>query len=185
MNNILCGNEMDKMPAWAFRIMSVMFRVEDLFVNREEKLEQFGIHNGDTVVDYGCGTGRYLRKASELTGDSGKVYAVDIHELAVKAAENQARKHGLKNIIPLATDGKNSEVPAHCADLIYALDMFHMVGNTTAFLSDLHRIVKSSGVLVIEDGHQPRSLAKEKIIRSKLWEIFEEQKGFMRCKPRN
>ncbi len=38
------------------------------------------------VIDYGCGTGRCLKKASGQVGDRGAVYAVDIHELAIKSA---------------------------------------------------------------------------------------------------
>ena len=174
---------MDRMPAWAFRFMAIIFDVEDLFSKPGAKLDQFGISAGDTVVDWGCGTGRYLRKASELTGETGKVYAVDIHELAVQAAFRQARKYNLVNIIPVQTDGTSSEVPAHCADLIYALDMFHMVSNPHIFLKELHRISKEGGTLILEDGHQPRSVSKAKILKSGLWEILEEKKHFMKCKP--
>jgi ubiquinone/menaquinone biosynthesis C-methylase UbiE len=184
MKKKLCGSEMDRMPAWAFRIMAFMFNVEDFFRSDVgKKLESFGIRNGDTVVDYGCGTGRYLKKASELAGDSGKVYAVDIHELAVKSAGDFARKHALNNILPMHTNGITCDIPSHSADLVYALDMFHMVSNPVAFLAELHRIVKPGGILVLEDGHQPRTLSLMKIRKSGVWEITEEFKGFVKCRP--
>ena len=55
----------------------------DIFKSTEHKLDPFNIQKGQTVVDYGSGTGRYLRKASELVGENGWVYAVDIQELAI------------------------------------------------------------------------------------------------------
>ena len=184
MSKVFCGNEMDKMPGWAFRIMSFMFYVTDLFISADKKVEPFNIRKGYTVVDYGSGTGRYLKKTSELVGSSGMVYAVDIHELAIESAFRKIKKHDLKNIRPIQTDGNTTDIPSDCADLIYALDMFHMVRNTFIFLKELHRISKPDGTLIIEDGHQPRSLSKEKILKSELWEIVEENKSFLTCKPK-
>ena len=184
MSKIFCGNEMDKMPGWSFRIMAFLFNVKDLFKPAGKKLEQFNIRKGTTVVDYGSGTGRYLKKASELVGNTGMVYAVDIHELAVESAFRQIRKHDLRNIKPVKTDGNTTDIPSHCTDLIYALDMFHMVRNTFVFLKELNRISKVDGALIIEDGHQPRSLSKEKLLKSDFWEIVEENKSFIKCSPK-
>jgi hypothetical protein len=139
MKKNFCGNEMDKMPNWAFRIMAFMFNVADIFKSNDRKLDPFNIQNGQTVIDYGSGTGRYLHRASELVGVNGQVYP---------------------------------------------LDMFHMVGNPHAFLLELHRLTKSAGILYLEDGHQPRSLAKEKVLKSGCWEIIGETKTFIRCKPK-
>ncbi|WP_062399450.1 class I SAM-dependent methyltransferase [Methanogenium cariaci] len=61
--------------------------------------------------------------------------------------------------------------------------MFHSIGDPDAFLRELHRIVKPGGMLVIDDGHQPREEAKEKILHSGVWEIAEEREAFMRCTP--
>ncbi|UUX91973.1 class I SAM-dependent methyltransferase [Methanoplanus endosymbiosus] len=71
----------------------------------------------------------------------------------------------------------------HPSLLIYALDMFHAVDDPKAFLTELHRVVKPDGVLIIDSGHQPVEDAKEKIVSSGLWEITEERDIFMRCSP--
>ena len=183
MKKILCGNEMDKMPDWAFRIMAFMFKVTDLFKSPDRKLDPFDIQQGQTVVDWGCGTGRYLRQASELVGEKGVVYAVDIQPLAVESAKKSAEKYGLKNIRPVLTDGKSVNIPPQTADLVYALDMFHMVKDTGSFLKELCRITKPNGILILEDGHQPRTLAKEKVLSSGCWKIISETKEHLRCRP--
>jgi len=74
-------------------------------------------------------------------------------------------------------------LPDEAADLIYALDMFHMVKDTGSFLKELNRISRKDGILIIEDGHQPRALSKEKIINSGYWEITGEEKRFLKCTP--
>ena len=162
-----------------------MFDVADTFKSTSRRLDAFGIKKGQSVVDWGCGTGRYLKQASELVGDKGTVYAVDIHQLAIEAAASIAQKYNLKNVHPFLTDGKTVNIPPQTADLIYALDMFHMVKDTNAFLKELCRITKPDGVLILEDGHQPRALAKEKVNNSGCWEIITETKGYMKCQPKN
>jgi len=185
MKKVMCGNEMDRMPNWAFRVMAFLFDVADLLKSPNRRLDAFGIQKGETIVDWGCGTGRYLKQASELVGDNGTVYAVDIHQLAIEAAANIANKHKLKNVHPVLTDGKTVDIPRQCVDLIYALDMFHMVRDTDTFLKELNRITRTTGFLILEDGHQPRALAKEKVNNSECWEIISETKAYMKCKPKN
>jgi len=181
----MCGSEMDRMPNWAFKMMAFMFNAADLLKSPNRRLDAFGIHKGQTVVDWGCGTGRYLKQASELVGEKGTVYAVDIHQLAIEAAANIAQKYNLKNVHPVLTDGKTVNIPTRTTDLVYVLDMFHMVKDTNAFLKELCRITKSDGVLILEDGHQPRALAREKVNNSGCWVIISETKAYMKCKPIN
>ena len=185
MKKAICGNEMDRMPNWAFKIMAFMFNVTDLVKSPSRRLDAFGILKGQTVVDWGCGTGRYLKQASELVGNKGTVYAVDIHQLAVDAAAGIASRFNLRNIHPVLTDGKTVSIPSHSADVVYALDMFHMVKDTNGFLKELRRITKSDGVLILEDGHQPRALSKDKVNSSGCWEIVTESKAYMTYKPIN
>lgn len=185
MRKVIYGNETGRIPDWAFRSMSLLFNVADLFISPDNRLTPFGIKTGNIVVDYGCGTGRYLKKASELVGAKGTVYAVDIHELAIKSAFQIIKKYNLKNIKPILTDGKSVNVPAHSADIIYALDMFHMVKEPTEFLKELHRLCRPDGILYLEDGHQPRAATMEKILTAGCWDITETAKKFIKCTPKN
>ena len=184
MKKIFCGNEVDRMPDWTFRMMAFFFNVSDLIKSPDRKLDPFDILKGQTVVDYGCGTGRYLKSAAEKVGDKGRVYAVDIHELSVESVNRMIRKHNLKNVNPVLTDGKTVTIPDHTVDVAYALDMFHMVKNADVFLKELFRITKPDGILYLEDGHQPRKLAKEKVNNSGRWTIIEETKKYMKCMPK-
>ncbi|MCX6303754.1 MAG: class I SAM-dependent methyltransferase [Bacteroidetes bacterium] len=184
MKKVLCGNEMDRMPDWAFRMMAFIFNIADTFKPPDRRLDGFNIQKGQTVVDWGCGTGRYLKQASGLVGDKGTVYAVDIHQFAVEAAANVAKKHNLKNIHPVRTDGTTVDIPSDVADVVYALDMFHMVTDTDSFLKELCRITKPGGTLLLEDGHQSRIMTKEKVNKSGCWDIAAETKGNIKCTPK-
>jgi len=183
MKNVLFGNEVEKMPDFAFRIMKVFFAIFYFFNPAWKKLNRFGIKPGSTIVDYGCGTGAYIKDASLMVGKEGTVYAVDVHEMAISSVKKLIKKYNLANVNTVLTDGNKSEIPDDTADLIYALDMFHMVKDPASFLKELCRITKQNGILIIEDGHQPRSASKEKILLSGFWKIIYEEKGFLKCSP--
>jgi ubiquinone/menaquinone biosynthesis C-methylase UbiE len=181
MKKILFGNEVEKMPDFAFRMMKLFFIIYYFFKPAKEYMKKFGIKPGSTIIDYGCGPGAFIKDASSMVGEKGNVYAVDVHEMAIDSVEKLKKKHNLTNVQTVLTDGIKSEIPDGTADLIYAIDMFHMVKETDLFLKELCRITRKDGVLIIEDGHQPRSAAKEKILKSGFWKIIEEEKKFLKC----
>jgi len=76
-------------------------------------------------------------------------------------------------------------IPSHSVDIIYALDMFHMVKDPREFLKELRRLSRPDGTLYLEDGHQPRAATMKKILTSGCWEITETTKRFIKCKPKN
>lgn len=175
----------ERMSDTAFRLMKGLYRIVDFVYPHVDKLlKTFGVKEGMTVVDYGCGPGRYDVSLARLVGEGGKVYAVDIHELAIASVRERVERSGVKNIEPVLADGYDSTLPDNVADLICALDMFFAVKQPTEFLTELKRIIKPDGVLVIDDGHQARSATREKIRDSGLWDIVEDTKDHLKCQPR-
>jgi ubiquinone/menaquinone biosynthesis C-methylase UbiE len=183
IGDVLLGNKIDRMPNFAFHMMSFVFKLIKLVFPYEKIIDQFGIEKGMTIVDYGCGPGNYISSVSKRLGDNGKLYAVDVHELAVKAVDKIIKKENLCNVETVLVQDYRCEIPNHVADLIYAMDMFHMVKQPDRFLTELHRILKSNGRLIIEDGHQPREQTKNKIDQTRLWKITEHGKRYLVCKP--
>lgn len=174
----------EKMSNTGFRMMRWTFNIVDFFFPYlKKRIKKFGIEEGMTVVDYGCGPGRYSIEFAKRVGEKGKVYAVDIHELAIEAMKMKIEKMGLRNIEPVLADGYDSRVPGNTADIVCAIDMFFVIKNPAEFLGELKRIIKNDGILVIDDGHQSRSVTKKKILDSGLWNIYEETSDHLKCKP--
>lgn len=173
----------DRVPDLFFRLMSFSIRIRDRIRPPGKMLAGIGMGTGMTVVDYGCGPGSYIKDASGLVGAGGTVYAVDVHELAVEAVSRRIREEGLVNVIPVLATGYASGLPDAAADLVYALDMFHMVDDTDAFLGELRRITKPEGVLILDDGHQPREKTRRAVRKSGFWTIEEETAEYLRCRP--
>ncbi len=168
----------------SFRGMELIFKVVD-FVHPyiDKRVRRFGIQPGMTVVDYGCGPGRYTTRFAHLVGERGRVFAVDIHELAIEAVKYRIQKQGLKTVTPVLAKGYDSGIRDRLADIVCAIDMFFAINDPTAFLAELRRITDPEGFLIIDDGHQSRSETRRKIAASGCWEVIEESKDHLKYKP--
>lgn len=167
----------------AYNLMVTSYRIEDLFHKPGRHLKGFNIREGDTVVDYGCGPGRYAKTASDLVGPKGRVYAADVSLIALEHVQKKIQKEGLANIVPYLIEDDACGIPDGCADVVYALDMFHRIGDAKAFFTELRRIIKNTGTLYLEDGHQPRNTTLKKIQASPLWDIAEKKPGHVVLTP--
>ncbi len=78
-----------------FKLMALTFKLRDLFRPRTEILKEAGIKSGYHVLDYGCGSGSYIMDTARLVGESGMVYALDIHPLVIQMVQNLASKKKL------------------------------------------------------------------------------------------
>ncbi|OHD73056.1 MAG: hypothetical protein A2177_11275 [Spirochaetes bacterium RBG_13_68_11] len=166
----------------AYHAMVAVYAVQDFLVRGHERaLDGFGIGPGSIVVDYGCGPGRYLAKASRLAGPSGRVFAADISEVALRYASARAARLGLANVTPLPIRDGRCPIPDASADLVYALDMFHAVRDPNAFLAEIHRFTKPRGALILEDGHQARTVTRRKLLDAGGWRIESETRRHLRC----
>lgn len=174
----------DRMSDLAFRLMAATFRVVDLFrTDLAARVDTFGLEPGMTVVDYGCGPGRYVPHFSERVGVEGEVYAVDVHELAVAAVERKAERLALDNVRTSLAHGYNSRLPTDLADVVCALDMIFGVRDPESLLAEFHRILKPDGMLILDDGHQPRATTREKLASFGRFQVVEETGDHLKCRP--
>jgi ubiquinone/menaquinone biosynthesis C-methylase UbiE len=160
------------------------YNLADLFSSPGKQLDKFNIRSGQTVVDYGCGPGRYLKKASELVGKDGKVYAADVHPLAMEYSKKRIEKDGLKNVETVLVKDNSSSIPDKSTDMIYAIDMFHHVDEPKGFLEELHRIAKPSCKLFIEDGHQSREKTIKMASVCHSWKVVSQQAKWVQFSPK-
>ena len=178
----LTGYERDKLSDIQFRIMRVALAVRDCFFSAEKRLLPFALKEGMVVVDFGCGPGSSVESASKFVGVNGKVYAVDVQPLAIQSVEKIIRDKQLDNVVPVLAVDYPIDIADHSVDVIFALDMFHHVKETSAMLKELKRMIKPDGKLFIEGGHQPLNEAKDKILDSGVWLIVNEARRVFECK---
>jgi len=166
-----------------FKLMVCIYRAADLFYAPEKRINSFRIEQGITVLDYGCGPGRYLKGLSNAVGKKGKVYAADIHHLALHYSKRRIEKHGLENVELVLVRDYHCDIANNSVDIVCALDMLHQVSEPKMFFEELHRVIRKDGKLILDDGHQKRDLTKREIDESGLWRIIEESKDHLKCSP--
>ncbi|MGQ9673736.1 MAG: class I SAM-dependent methyltransferase [Candidatus Aminicenantales bacterium] len=67
-----------------FWLMALSYKLRDLLAPRKNILKEVGLKEGALVLDFGCGPGSYLPPLAKIVGPSGKIYALDVHPLAIQ-----------------------------------------------------------------------------------------------------
>jgi len=112
----------------------------DFALRRRFLLEHAGA--GRRVLDVGCGDGRF---AAELVAAGASVLAVDVAEEPLRRA--RARHPGLELAL---IDGEGAwDLPDSSFDVVWAGEVIEHVADTAAWLSELRRVLRSGGSLVL------------------------------------
>lgn len=136
----------------AFSGMTFLFKIRDLITPRRMVLEEAGLTLGDRVLDYGCGPGAYVPDAAEMVGESGKVYALDMHPLAIRRVQSIARKRELSNVETIQSSCRTGLLN-ESLDMVLLYDVFHMLDKPRAVLAELYRVLKAKGTISFSDHH--------------------------------
>lgn len=158
----------------AFKFMIRHFKKRDKKYPPHIKIEKTKIKEGHIVLDYGCGPGSYSIEAAKAVGNTGKVYAADIHPLAIDEVESRARQAGLKNIKTILTDC-DTKLGDNTIDVALLLDIYHDLSDPDSILKELHQVLKKNGYLSVDDHHLKDDEIKKKISSKGLFEFIERK----------
>ena len=118
-----------------------------------------GIKAGQTVLDFGCGSGVYTIPLARVVGEQGKVYALDKDRHALDSLMQKAGASGLTNIKRLDTSGGTRIALANdSVDVVFLFDVFHYyyfssVPERQDLLSEISRLLKPGGCLSVYPKH--------------------------------
>ncbi len=175
---------MDKpMPDLHFRFMKFGLKFRDYFAPRRDILLEIGMEPGSVVLDFGCGPGGYVAAASEMTGASGKVYALDIHPRAVESVRRLAAKKRLTNVETFLS-AHDTGLPDGSVDVVLLYDILHMLEDQESILRELRRVLKPDGILSFSDHHMKEPDIISELTRSGLFELARKGKKtytFTKC----
>ena len=105
---------------------------------------------GMTVADIGSGGGAFTVVFGKWIG-SGKVYATDLTERALRLTREYAKKEGLTNVTVIEGAPGATNLPAACCDAMFMRDVYHHVTEVEAFNKSLFASLKPGGRLAILD----------------------------------
>ncbi|MFC1932568.1 class I SAM-dependent methyltransferase [Chloroflexota bacterium] len=133
------------------------------------------VQEGQTFLDYGCGTGDFSIPAARIVNTGGKVYALDYFPRQLEIVEEKSKKEGLTNVETILSDGKTG-LPDEYVDVIWMCDVLHEIKERRAVLEELHRVLRREGVLAIHDGMREEVLS----YTSGLFSLAERDGKFLR-----
>lgn len=163
---------MDKIESnLGLRLMALSFKFRDFFRPRIDILREAGIKTGYHVLDYGCGPGSYIIDTARLAGDSGVVYALDVHPLAIQMVQNLTSKMKLMNVKTIHSDCRTG-LPDKSLDVVLLYDTFHDLSKPDDVLKEIHRLMKSNGILSFSDHHMREEEIVSKVTKSGLFRLL-------------
>jgi len=157
-------------PNFHFKAMSFTYKFRDFFLPRKNILKEVRVKPGFSVLDYGCGPGSYIIPLAELVGKSGKIYALDIHPLAIQMVQSIASKKQLRNVKTICSNYKTG-LPDSSIDVALLYDTFHDLSNPSEVLKELHRVLKPNGILSFSDHHMEENEIVAKITNRGLFKL--------------
>jgi len=146
--NVEVGNASRQKPmnVLNYITMSLILQIRDLLCPPKKVLSEVEITPGICVLDFGCGIGSYSIETAELLASSGKVFALDIHPLAVEDVSKTALKKRLTNLETILSDCE-TKLPSNSVDIILLYYVFNDLKNPDKVLRELHRVIKPQGIL--------------------------------------
>jgi len=162
-------------PNWDFKLMSLTYKFRDFFLPRMNILKEVGIKPGSHVLDYGCGPGSYIIPLAELVGKSGKIYALDIHPLAIQMVQNIASKRQLTHVETISSDCKTG-LPDNSVDVVLLYDTFHDLSDPNGVLEELHRVLKPNRIMSFSDHHMKENEIVSKVTNKGLFRLSRKGK---------
>ncbi|MFC1954377.1 class I SAM-dependent methyltransferase, partial [Chloroflexota bacterium] len=115
------------------------------------------VQEGQTFLDYGCGTGDFTIPAARKVSKKGRVYALDYFPRQLQIVLNRAEKAGVSNIETIHSENATG-LPDESVDIIWMCDVLHEIKERQTVLAELHRILKKEGLLAIHDGMGDKAL---------------------------
>jgi ubiquinone/menaquinone biosynthesis C-methylase UbiE len=113
-------------------------------------VEVLGLKPGMAVADIGTGGGAMAVVLGKWIG-SGRVYATDITERALRATREYAVKEGLTNVTVIEGGADRTNLPAQCCDALFLRHVYHHVTAIESFNKSLLDSLKPGGRLAIID----------------------------------
>jgi demethylmenaquinone methyltransferase/2-methoxy-6-polyprenyl-1,4-benzoquinol methylase len=115
-------------------------------------LELLRLHEGDTVLEIGSGTGQALLVVARSVGNSGKVFGIDLSWGMIAKAADKLEKASLSERSSLLRgDAVHLPFQGDFCDAIlmsFTLELFHP-GDMSRVLSECQRVLRESGSLCV------------------------------------
>ena len=127
------------------------------------------IHEGEAVLDIGCGTGVDTLIAAILVGPKGRAVGIDMIPEMLGQAKNNLRETRLKNVTFQPVSAENLPFPDESFDVVISNGVFNLIPDKVKALAEAFRVLRSNGRLMIADQVLTGNLPDDMKARVENW----------------
>lgn len=127
---------------------------ESTFLSPSDAIAAAHLHEGMYVADIGAGSGFFTRAAARAVGESGVVWAVDIHGDMLPRLKNMAQGEGLENVEVVQGDvgvARGTHLPDVTFDLAIVANILFTLEDKNECIIEVFRILKKGGQALVID----------------------------------
>jgi len=159
-----------------------IFTIYETPQKKRKRLKKSGVNEGQTILDLGCGIGRFTLLAARIVGTAGKVYALDIHPLHQAIVRVRAKMEKAENISTILADSSDTGLPDRTIDVVFINDAFHEFADKKGTLREVSRVLKPSGILAIDEHEMKESKLLNVVAEVNLFSLAEKDKRLYKFK---
>jgi arsenite methyltransferase len=109
------------------------------------------IHEGEEILDIGCGCGVDSMVAAAMTGPTGSVVGIDVTSEMLERARQNLAETGFKNVTFQKAGGEALPFPDQRFDTVVSNGVFNLVPDKLTALEEVFRVLKPGGRLMMAD----------------------------------
>jgi len=109
------------------------------------------IKEGETILDLGSGAGFDCFLALQKVGATGRVFGVDMSEVMVAKAKDNAEKYGYKNVEFRLGDIENLPVDDESMDVVISNCVVNLAPDKSKVFKEAYRALKTGGRMYLSD----------------------------------
>jgi len=127
------------------------------------------IHEGETVLDIGCGGGFDLIFAAIMVGPKGQVTGIDVTPEMLECSKTNLKKASIENVTLRQTNAEELPFPDNNFDVIISNGVFNLIPEKAKAFSEVFRVLKLNGRLMLADQILIVELSKEQRLSAESW----------------
>ncbi len=127
------------------------------------------IHQGQQVLDIGCGAGVDTILAAIIVGPKGSAIGVDIVSEMIARAESNLRMMALDNVKFQKVSGEDLPFSDDTFDVVISNGAINLIPDKDAAMSEIIRVLKPTGRLMVADQIAAGSVQKDIKARLANW----------------